>query len=324
MHGLGSQGNVWVDKYGLPAKLQQELNLEFGGILSLTDKNRITVSPIDASGYDVFAVSLSDPYGSIPVLAGELERFVKYVRKITRAKRVTLVGFSMGGVVARQYVVDHPRNHHVHRLITIASPHQGSGLALIGDILAWAPDNLEDDIAKGINWVAKDVINLEGFEVTSAAISDLRPPRSHSNDALFPGETYLYQLNNKPHPLDIEYVCVIVRVGLQSLIDDAMEEMVKKLYNLEYDDGNKTVLAVKITTILSGTLSKLISALPQGKIDLLGSTDGVVSSTSQDLRQLPFFQNPEIVTAYEIEGIPHLEACVEHEFMIEALGFDHP
>jgi len=43
--------------------------------------------------------------------------------------QVDLLGYSLGGLVIREYLAAHPNNHNIHQAVTIASPHQGAYFA---------------------------------------------------------------------------------------------------------------------------------------------------------------------------------------------------
>jgi triacylglycerol esterase/lipase EstA (alpha/beta hydrolase family) len=68
--------------------------------------NWSTVSPqIEAAGYCVFALEYGKRgTGDIPTSADQLARFVDAVRAATRAKKVSLVGHSQGGMMPRWYI----------------------------------------------------------------------------------------------------------------------------------------------------------------------------------------------------------------------------
>lgn len=64
--------------------------------------------------------------------AHRLKRRVEVIRQITGAPRVDLVGHSMGGLVARYYVEQLDGASAVGRLITLGTPHRGTGMAIFG------------------------------------------------------------------------------------------------------------------------------------------------------------------------------------------------
>jgi pimeloyl-ACP methyl ester carboxylesterase len=60
------------------------------------------------------------------VSAQNLKEYIKCVRSIHNNSRVDIIAHSMGGLVARRYLIDNPSSHHVARLITIATPFYGT------------------------------------------------------------------------------------------------------------------------------------------------------------------------------------------------------
>ena len=70
--------------------------------------------------------------GRVAAGARQLGWFVDQVLAETGAREVDLVGHSMGGVVARYYLTLGGGDAHVHRLITLGSPHGGTDVAAIG------------------------------------------------------------------------------------------------------------------------------------------------------------------------------------------------
>lgn len=86
---------------------------------------------LEAAGHTVASVSLTPPYTSIGKLVPQLAARIDQVRAATGAQQVILVSHSMGGLVGRSYLSRHGIGQ-VAKLITIASPHQGSELSRIG------------------------------------------------------------------------------------------------------------------------------------------------------------------------------------------------
>lgn len=72
------------------------------------------------------------------VQADLIARYVALVQKRHRGERVILVGHSAGGVASRLAMVRYP-NLKVYGLLTIASPHLGSGMADLGRSVSNSP-----------------------------------------------------------------------------------------------------------------------------------------------------------------------------------------
>ena len=60
--------------------------------------------------------------------------------KWANAERIILVGHSLGGLIARQYLLEETKAERplkVHKLILLASPNNGADLARIGNLISW-------------------------------------------------------------------------------------------------------------------------------------------------------------------------------------------
>ena len=90
-----------------------------------------------------FGISFSQPTGSIEGQAQELDWVINGhnekdgICQIMSASypgifsdsedvKVVIIAHSMGGLSAREYIRNHPGNHHIAKLITVDSPHHGS------------------------------------------------------------------------------------------------------------------------------------------------------------------------------------------------------
>ncbi len=81
-----------------------------------------------ASGRQVATVTLEPPFAGIDALAQKLEQRIGLLLAQTGARKIALVGHSMGGLVARAYLAQRGEEH-VATLLTIGTPHRGSTLA---------------------------------------------------------------------------------------------------------------------------------------------------------------------------------------------------
>lgn len=86
---------------------------------------------LEAAGHTVASVSLIPPYTSLGKLVPQLNQRIEEVCALTGSKQVTLIAHSMGGLICRSYLARHGSDR-VDRLLTLATPHQGSALARIG------------------------------------------------------------------------------------------------------------------------------------------------------------------------------------------------
>lgn len=101
------------------------------------DDTRAVMEPLgrylEARGWRRFAFDMvpNDGREGFEVLARQLQREVAEIRARTGAAKVDLVGFSLGGVVARVYLQELGGASEVERLVTISSPHHGSWMAYL-------------------------------------------------------------------------------------------------------------------------------------------------------------------------------------------------
>ncbi|WP_291995391.1 alpha/beta fold hydrolase [Candidatus Accumulibacter sp. ACC003] len=86
---------------------------------------------LEAAGWSVATISLEPIYTSIDNYVEPLARRIDAVLATTGAERLILVGHSMGGLVARAYLQRYGEKR-LARLLTLATPHQGSELARLG------------------------------------------------------------------------------------------------------------------------------------------------------------------------------------------------
>src|SRR5574343_347573 len=86
---------------------------------------------LEPAGHTVATVSLVPPYTSLVFLLPQLNQRIEEVCAATGSRQVTLIAHSMGGLVCRSYLARHG-NERIDRLLTLATPHQGTALARIG------------------------------------------------------------------------------------------------------------------------------------------------------------------------------------------------
>lgn len=250
IHGLQSQDQTW---FPFADYLAKEYGLSTGGYFNYClnpDGNNATAdsraaiqglgsfpSRLPARNGDFYFVNFDvstngTPYVSLQSNAANsalsnqsaihkqafaLQAIVKRVLEVTGAKEVVLMGHSMGGLAARQYIQDSTNwqsdgKHHVAKLVTVGTPHGGSNTA--GGVLT--------------QW-------FKGIDEKSEAVRDLRYP-TFSARFLFGGsesgitEGYYNRdvncngstsdnikgLTQRTFPSDISVACVI-GTGIQSL-----------------------------------------------------------------------------------------------------------
>jgi len=258
LHGLGQKSDVWsgdATKY-----FSRDLGLSFGGTLRVQDGVVQTNAAGNQDG-DFYIVSFSNPYDSVGTWGKELESCVDFVLRQTGADKVILIGYSMGGLAARQYVANRYTDHHVKRLITVGTPHLGSPFA---KVWTWKTD-LEQCAASSnvlISTPCKAALSaIQGTEddvpYNAPAVRDLRRPED--------GGVFLTRLGKRAHPLDLEYVSVIGTIDMFNGASKLSEGFVQEL------------------------LRKTLGMFGGGAPALFEPGDGVVSAKSQDIMNIEYF-----------------------------------
>jgi triacylglycerol esterase/lipase EstA (alpha/beta hydrolase family) len=80
---------------------------------------------LSQQGFSVHPFAYDFRY-SVTILAGSLEEKINKVMAKTGASTVDIVAHSMGTLVTRQYLLDHPADSHVGTVVLIASPNLGA------------------------------------------------------------------------------------------------------------------------------------------------------------------------------------------------------
>lgn len=143
VHGFGNKGNMWVERQ-YPALLKDYPEFIYLGNLSadecrVNDKAKRTFADVE---YPYWTISLKNKgFDDVRVSAQELKIIIDFVKANTAASSVTLIGFSLGGVVCREYLTSEQYADDVDRLITISSPHLGSEFAVLYDLYAMAKES---------------------------------------------------------------------------------------------------------------------------------------------------------------------------------------
>ena len=170
-----------------------------------------------SAGSKTFRIDFSDLKGGFDLLAvanvptdrkaGELKVIIDAMKAFTGAPAVILVGHSLGGLAARAYIqgiggnrsgATIPYGGDVAALITIDTPHQGSGLAVVSG----SPKSDECFVA--------DTANLRELEPSSTFLNDL-------NARPWPSGTAVHSIISSNTGSDSDDVVTIKSQDLQAL-----------------------------------------------------------------------------------------------------------
>lgn len=280
--GLGEQPARWAQ---LEPALQA-LGLRRGGVIQVATLRQGPRAPAYDPEGDYFFLRFDDNQGAVMDLAGELRLALAALRRDSDAPAFVLVGFSLGGVVARAYLTRYTRRHYVRKLVTLGSPHQGSPWARLYDAAAPLKRRCSgrDTAALLLAPACAALALLErqlDLRLDAPALRDLAPPRW---DAQGRPENLLARLAAAPHPVDVEYVAVAGRVPLPRNRDElaaAFEAVERELAAGDYRLSEAKARLLGLLQHLLGLLS--------GEPAWQGGGDGGVPAASQDLARLPWF-----------------------------------
>lgn len=260
LHGLGQKADVWNS--GAISYYQKEIGLQYGGLLA-TVGGKCTLKASGTGASDFFTVSFSNSSDSVNGWVRQLEQFIPIVLEKTKARKVILIGYSMGGLAGRTYLTRHLKDHAVQRLITIGSPHQGSAFA---KVYKWKT-TVKSLLAGDPNFITKTAVQpllsmIEAAEqdvpFDSPAVRDLMRPQD--------GGQFIGRLNYAEHPLDVEYVSVVGSVDILREVKELNSSAGQELFR------------------------RLLSVIGLGPEALFESGDGVVSVQSQTINEIPWFK----------------------------------
>jgi pimeloyl-ACP methyl ester carboxylesterase len=302
LHGMGGDGQA---SSGLTGFFRQQ-NLRYGGVVRIGAGGRpeFIQAEVVPEKADFFTLEMSDPFQSLQDWTRELDKLLAAIHEETGGARVVLVGHSAGGVAGRKYLVEHTGGPHVAKLVTVASPHLGSNLAMVPLFLRKLRDSVSGWAGQG-SFTAEQMNRLSAsiersFEVPfdSPILEDLLP------EGLNPR---LAALNRSAHPDTVEYECVRALGGPPF----AHWETIRK-----FVAGEIPLREVAWARILQELLAYL-----QGGQGFQG--DGAVPVRSQDLQSVDFFRRHAAMVA-ECRGVEADHSGVKEEYQEILYGITSP
>jgi triacylglycerol lipase len=122
------------------------------------------VLTLENLGWDVHAIDLlpSNGEAGLEHLAAQVAAYVE--QNFAPEQAIDLVGFSMGGIVSRYYVQRLGGLQRVDRLVTLASPHNGTWTALLRPNLGASQMRVGSKFLSDLN---RDALQLQQINFTS-------------------------------------------------------------------------------------------------------------------------------------------------------------
>lgn len=239
IHGLSGNYQSWNEfAYYLKYSVGSELNIPLNGSSlnnlnfslnddgsnstsnSYSDYRDLTYEPAlgNCDGYIVdFNFGTKGNQAAIFKQGLAIRDAIKHVRNVTGADKVILMGHSMGGLAARDYLQNSTKwqsdgQHHVAKLVTVGTPHGGSNgsvgnMSSLIDELSEAVRDLRYSYSSGYS----GAYLFGGYEYSSRIIG--RVSNFDNVDVDCNGSTgnYVTGINQSPSniPGDLSYSCIV-------------------------------------------------------------------------------------------------------------------
>ena len=185
IHGLGMNNYFWVDPEQCPVLGGLAPLSIFLADLPAKVHNTISFGSVDpqiqglwrclaARGFSLASWTQSQPLGPIQLAINELKTALDAVRNKWPGKTLYLIGHSRGGLIARQFLLQETATD-IEGLITICSPHSGTGMAKFSRYLKPAGVLLEKIIPRKSKATLTKALNRLSVFLQSPAIAELEP-----------------------------------------------------------------------------------------------------------------------------------------------------
>ncbi len=253
IHGLNSSGEFW-SKSKIMKKLG-EFGFSYGGDIQAERKgDQIIIHAEKAVPATMYTVTFSGSQMAIVRQGRELAEMIKKVKEITGSPKVTVIGHSMGGLAAREYLQSDYYAHDIRAYISFATPQRGSNY----DAEHWYLKMLP------YKWRVK----LSGLDTQSDAVRDLKkdsvylnggpefntPNWFHSKDVNCNGRSDdvivgLNDFKKRPLPEEVVYISILGAGNMPILSTRSQNENSDGIVEITSQDLN-AVPGVNITAMV--------------------------------------------------------------------------
>lgn len=315
VHGFNQSSNFWNDIH-LISELEQQGTINMGNFHPSNEASNSELQlsgPKDITEGQTALYTLSLPEKGTRDIRDSgilLEKTITKVISRHHCDKVRLISFSAGGIVCREYLSNHPKQHHIASLTTISTPHLGSEHAwlsvsyhnLKSMLAAMQSDTSGNLVTKGTRTATAFTLdkftgqleqwgNDAGIDINSQCALMLAEPENGN---------YLDQLAKSPYPTDITYHCIITE---ENILNYDWQKLKKDFSVIQSGNFTNTAIADNLLDLARNGLGKLDKISSQFS-SLKFRGDGVVSKFSQDLNNIAAFKNNPHLTA----STTHLES----------------
>lgn len=213
IHGLNSSGEFW-SKSKIMKKLE-EFGFSYGGDLKAERKDgKIIIHAEGLVPATMYTVTFSNNQMAIVKQGQELSEMIKKVEEITGAPKVNLIGHSMGGLAAREYLQSDYYRHDIRSYMSFATPQRGSDYNPQHWYLKMFPYKVQKALS-GLDTQSDAVRDLKKDSVYLNGGPEFNTPNwFHSKDTNCNGRTTdviagLNDFKKRPLPEDVVYVSIL-------------------------------------------------------------------------------------------------------------------
>jgi len=304
VHGFNQTAKFWSD-IDLLKPLERKKYETVARLELSSGKLKVkSMAELERGDSAVYLVDLPER-GTVDIeeSAAMMKQVVDLVCAEQECEQVRLVGFSLGGVACRDYLCAYLGAHRTQQLITISSPHLGSEHAWLAQLYKniWytkmrvdrqKPSNFiatgSQKLTSGVLWQTlnglEKLANQAHIDLECDAARMLLPPRDSN---------YLYQLNRKSHPQDVDYHCVLTEENVMTYHWSELGRDWEKIRKKKLHDSRLVIATADFTRQVIGKLSMMQKEFKQSRF----RGDGVVALSSQNLNNIHAFENSDKLSA---------------------------
>lgn len=312
VHGWANDSGVWEAREY--TQLFDDKEFVIVGKMREESGNIVLSAEIEESvsaRYPIYLVDFPDRATGDIIRNGELlSRMIQSAKENHGARKVILVGFSLGGVICREYTTSVNYDKDVKRLITISSPHRGTEFAILSEWVSLLDQRRQNSTEDGILATAgrlqldaamggiESVGGLFDLDIRSEALRMLKPPEQGN---------YMNDLNHRSHPKDVEWFSIVAEKNIATY--QPREFWLDITEKLGEDPKTSSLFSVA---------SDLVRNLPNLVDGRYSGGDGVVSTESQSLLGIPGLEGCD-VKSYR-EDASHMQDFVQKELVKLLIG----
>jgi Mg-chelatase subunit ChlD/pimeloyl-ACP methyl ester carboxylesterase len=202
VHGMNSDAGKWETR-GEGLTIYHYLINDGYDLLYVTTFGYVQNQRLGDSDDDLNDVP-TDTDQDISNVAAYLASEIDYLYNISGGVKVDVVAHSLGGIVTREYLREHPNNHRMGKFIDVATPHSGSSYLEFYDSL---PKEWQKGVTRAIDELERYFYNF------------VPNPNSISARQLVPNSAFMQRLNSSHSPADVQYWMLYGDIQLQVKVE---------------------------------------------------------------------------------------------------------